>query len=172
MTEVVLVDENDNPLGTMEKLEAHRLGLLHRAISVLVFNENGELLLQQRALSKYHGGGLWTNTCCSHPLPDEYPATAAKRRLREEMGIDLNPVFSHTFLYKADVGDGLWEHELDHVFTGIFTGVPVLNPEEAMDWKVVSMDELRADVGRQPHRYSAWLRIILSDPRFQPAHVA
>ena len=172
MTRVVLVDENDNELGTMEKMEAHRQGLLHRAISVFVFNDQGDLLLQQRALSKYHGGGLWTNTCCSHPEPGEDPAVAAKRRLRQEMGIELDPVFSHHFLYKADVGDGLWEHELDHVFTGVFSGTPVLNPEEAMDWKAASMDDLRADVDLNPNRYSVWLRIILNDPRFQPVHVA
>lgn len=172
MTKVVLVDERDNDLGTMEKMEAHRLGLLHRAISVLVFNEHGELLLQQRAMSKYHGGGLWTNTCCSHPLPGEEPLAAAKRRLQEEMGIEIDPVFSHHFIYKAEVGRGLWEHELDHVFIGTFTGEPVLNPSEAMNWKAVALDDLRADVVRNPEHYSVWLRIILNDPKFVMAHVA
>ena len=169
--QVVLVDEKDAEIGLMEKLEAHEKGLLHRAISVLVFNSSGELLLQQRALGKYHGGGLWTNTCCSHPLPGEAAADAARRRLRQEMGIDLSPTFSHTFLYRADVGNGLWEHELDHVFTGRFDGVPVPDPDEAMDWRWVAMATLRTEILDHPERFTIWLRHILNDPAFRFAHV-
>ena len=169
--QVVLVNEKDDEVGLMEKLEAHEKGLLHRAISVFVFNSRGELLLQQRALGKYHGGGLWTNTCCSHPLPGESASDAARRRLRQEMGIDLAPTFSHTFLYRADVGNGLWEHELDHVFTGSFDGVPVPDPDEAMDWRWVDMGTLRTEIRDRPERFTIWLRHILNDPAFRFAHV-
>lgn len=173
MTEnVVLVDEQDREVGIMEKLEAHRKGVLHRAISVFVFNPAGDLILQQRALHKYHGGGLWTNTCCSHPYPGEAPADAARRRLRQEMGIDAEIKYSHCFIYQADVGNGLWEHELDHVFTCTFDGMPALNPEEAMAWRYISMDALRQEVNLRPTEFSAWLRIILDDPSFVLNHVA
>lgn len=171
MDEVVLVDENDNQTGLIEKMEAHRKGLLHRAISVFVYNSKGELLLQQRAMKKYHGGGLWTNTCCSHPLPDEEPKAAARRRLMQEMGMDAEVSFSHTFIYKADVGNGLWEHELDHVFTAVLDVTPKPNPEEAMAWRYISMDELKREVEQNPETFSAWLRIILHDPSFRLTHV-
>lgn len=173
MTEnVVLVDEQDREVGVMEKLEAHRKGVLHRAISVFVFNPSGELILQQRAMNKYHGGGLWTNTCCSHPYPGEAPLDAAHRRLKEEMGFETDLQFSHCFIYNADVGNGLLEHELDHVFTGIYSGTPALNPAEAMAWRPISMDALRQEVNLHPSEFSAWLRIILEDPAFILNHVA
>ena len=167
MEEVVLVDPSDRQVGTMEKLEAHRKGLLHRAISVFVFNSKGELLLQKRASTKYHGGGLWTNTCCSHPRVGENPADAVKRRLKEEMGIDCHPVFSHTFLYKADVGQGLTEHELDHVFTAIYDGAPIPDPTEAEDWRYIDEVSLKEEVARDPEKFSAWIKIILNDKKFR-----
>ena len=167
MEEVVLVDPSDRQLGAMEKLEAHRKGLLHRAISVFVFNSRGELLLQKRASSKYHGGGLWTNTCCSHPRVNETPSDAAKRRLKEEMGIDTQPVFSHTFLYKAEVGQGLTEHELDHVYTATHDGLPQLDPAEAEDWRYIDEATLRSEVKSDPEKFSAWIKIILNDPKFR-----
>ena len=140
---VVLVDNKDRELGTMEKMEAHEKGLLHRAFSVFLFNKKGEMLLQRRALDKYHSAGLWTNACCSHPKPDEEVQSAANRRLGEELGIsaELNHQFS--FYYKSDYENGLSEHELDHVFFGNFDEEPQLNPEEAMDWKYMAMDEKR-----------------------------
>jgi isopentenyl-diphosphate delta-isomerase len=121
-TEVILVDSEDNPIGTMEKMEAHEKGLLHRAFSVLIFNSKGQMLLQKRARSKYHSGGLWTNTCCSHPAPNESVAEAAKRRLKEEMGIDAEPKFAYKFIYKTPLDQNLVEHEVDHVFTATFDG--------------------------------------------------
>src|SRR5687768_10210348 len=118
MEEVILVDLLDNPIGTMEKMEAHRKGELHRAFSVLVFNSKGEMLLQKRSKKKYHSGGLWTNSCCSHPLPGEKIEVAASRRLKEEMGIDLMPRFSYKFIYRTDLDNALVEHEYDHVLIG------------------------------------------------------
>lgn len=168
MTEVVLVDRNDLQVGTMEKLEAHRQGLLHRAVSVFLFNSRGEVMLQRRASTKYHSAGLWTNTCCSHPYPGEPAADAACRRLKEEMGIDAQLDFSHTFIYKTNLEGGLIEHELDHVFIGFYEGEPSLNPEEADQWKFVPMAELMNDINVNPDQYTVWMRLILQDSRFQP----
>lgn len=167
MTEVILVDRHDQPLGTMEKLEAHRKGLLHRAVSVFLFNSRGDLMLQRRALGKYHSAGLWTNTCCSHPYPGEHAADAAHRRLREEMGIEADLDFSHTFIYKTELEDGLVEHELDHVYVGIFDGSPVPDPAEADQWKFIPMSELQADIQSNPDQYTVWMRLILQDSQFQ-----
>jgi isopentenyl-diphosphate delta-isomerase len=161
---VILVDEHDNDIGTMEKMEAHRTGALHRALSVLLFNSKGEFLLQRRAKSKYHSAGLWTNTCCSHPLPNETTLQAAKRRLREEMGIDLEPEFSHKFIYQVALNDGLIEHECDHVFIGYFDGEPLLNPDEADAWKYLSMSDLQNDMRLHPHLYTHWFKLIVNQP--------
>lgn len=161
MEQVILVDASDNAIGTMEKMEAHRTGLLHRAFSVLVFNSKGELLLQKRAVSKYHSGGLWTNTCCSHPAPSEPIHRAAQRRLLFEMGIDVEPKFAFKFTYRAELDHGLTEHELDHVFTATFDSVPIINPHEVEDWKYVELSALRADMTRAPERYTAWLKYIV-----------
>ncbi|MFN5911459.1 MAG: isopentenyl-diphosphate Delta-isomerase [Bacteroidota bacterium] len=163
MDQVILVDEFDRQVGTEEKLEAHRLGLLHRAFSVLVFDSEGKMLLQRRSFDKYHSGGLWTNTCCSHPAPGEAIEDAAKRRLSEEMGIccDLEKRFS--FIYKAELDKGLTEYELDHVLTGISDETPHLNPEEAMSFKWMAMNDLLDDVQRSPEKYTAWFRIILNE---------
>src|SRR3954468_18060458 len=128
--DVILVDEYDNEIGTMPKMEAHLKGKLHRAFSVFIFNAEGDLLLQQRALDKYHSGGKWTNTCCSHPRPGEDTLTAANRRLREEMGMNAELSHAFSFTYQADLLDGLTENEFDHVYFGISDDAPVMNPEE------------------------------------------
>src|SRR5258708_38595514 len=142
MEQVVLVDEFDQEIGTMEKMEAHRKGALHRAFSVLLFNSKGEILIQKRAREKYHSAGLWTNTCCSHPQPHEDIKESTRRRLKEEMGIDLQPDFSFKFLYKTNLDYNLIEHEIDHVFIGVFDGEPNVNQSEAEDWRFVPLDEL------------------------------
>ena len=159
MTQVILVDAQDQPLGTMEKMEAHEKALLHRAFSVFLFNSRGEMLLQQRALSKYHSGGLWTNACCSHPAPGEETGAAARRRLREELGLDLPVAKIFDFMYRADFDNGLTEHEFDHVFTGHYEGEVLFNPEEVMAVTYLSMDRLRSDMEQNPGKYTAWFRI-------------
>jgi isopentenyl-diphosphate delta-isomerase len=157
--EVVLVDANDIAVGSCEKLEAHRKGLLHRAFSVFIFNDKGELLLQKRAASKYHSAGLWTNTCCGHPRPGEDIVGAAKRRLREEMGIaaELNEVFY--FTYNEALGNSLVEHEYDHVFFGTVNAVPQPDPLEASDWKFVSCIQLKEDIITKPEQFTIWFRL-------------
>lgn len=164
MEEIILVDEQDNSIGTMEKMEAHRRGVLHRAFSVVLFNSRGEMLLQRRADSKYHSGGLWTNTCCSHPLRDEAIDDAAQRRLQYEMGIDLKPEFAFKFIYKTPLDKSLIEHELDYVFIGTFDGRPVINKEEVSDWKFMSLNDLRNDMKRSPELYTVWFRLIIDHP--------
>lgn len=163
---VILVNENDQEVGTMEKLQAHREGLLHRAFSILIFNNKGELLLQKRAQGKYHSGGLWTNTCCSHPIPNELIEVTTHRRLREEMGLDSKLEFAYKFLYKAQLDNNLTEHELDYVFIGTSDDLPTLNKSEAEDWKFVSMDWLKKDVAENPHHYTYWFRLIINHPEF------
>jgi isopentenyl-diphosphate Delta-isomerase len=164
MEHVILVDERDHEIGTMEKMEAHQKGLLHRAFSILIFNSKGELLLQQRALSKYHSGGLWTNSCCSHPRPGESTQDAAKRKLKQEMGIDLIPEFAFTFKYKAELDHGLTEHELDHVYFGKFDGEPKINHEEAIDWRFVDLKSLHHEIQNHSEKFTAWFKIILNHP--------
>jgi isopentenyl-diphosphate Delta-isomerase len=161
MEDVILVDEQDTIIGTMEKMEAHRQGKLHRAFSVLLFNSKGEMLLQKRAKGKYHSAGLWTNTCCSHPLPGEKMEDAAARRLKEEMGIDLRPAFAYKFLYKAHLDGDLIEHELDHVFIGDYNGKPIVNASEVEDWKYANMEWLRKDIQSNPDQYTAWFKLIV-----------
>ena len=160
---VILVDEHDREVGLMEKMEAHHKGLLHRAFSVLVFNENGELLLQRRAFGKYHSEGLWTNTCCSHPYPGESILEAGKRRLFEEMGFtcELSEVFS--FIYKAELENGLIEHELDHVLVGFSEETPHLNLEEVSAFKWMNVDEIKADIKENSSHYTAWFRILIEE---------
>ena len=161
MTEVILVDANDNAIGTMEKMEAHEKGLLHRAFSVLIFNSKRELLIQKRASTKYHSGGLWTNTCCSHPTPQESIEQAAKRRLKEEMGIEAEPAFTYKFIYKTDLDKNLIEYEVDHVLTAQFDGEPKVNENEVEDWKYVGLKELQRDALDNPHLYTEWFKLIL-----------
>jgi isopentenyl-diphosphate Delta-isomerase len=162
MEHVILVDTDDNELGTMEKMEAHRIGLLHRAFSILLFNAKGEILLQKRVMSKYHSGGLWTNTCCSHPLPNESMQEATRRKLLQEMGIDLQPTFSYKFIYKVALDKALLEHECDHVFLGQFDGTPVINPEEVEDWKYVDVQSLKIDMQKNPEAYTEWFKLIMN----------
>ena len=161
MESVVIVDAYDNELGTMEKMEAHEKGLLHRAFSVFVFNSNDELLIHRRALEKYHSGGLWTNTCCSHPRPGENLENAAHRRLMEEMGFDCELQHSFSFIYHAQLDKGLEEHELDHVFVGQYSGSPEVNREEVCEWKYVSMDSLSKEMQNTPELFTEWFKIAL-----------
>jgi len=158
--EVILVNEQDQQTGTMEKMEAHRKALLHRAFSVFIFNHKGEMLLQQRAKMKYHSPGLWTNSCCSHPRPGETVDAAARRRLKEEMGFDtpLKKIFE--FIYKTDFENGLTEFEFDHVYTGTYTGND-LNPDkqEVADYCFRSMEEIEQDLDSCPEKYSSWFKI-------------
>lgn len=160
MTEnVILVDVNDKQIGVMPKMEAHIEGKLHRAFSVFVFNTKGELLLQQRAHDKYHSGGKWTNTCCSHPRLGEETIDAAHRRLMEEMGLTCAISHEFSFLYKADVMEGITEYEYDHVFFGITDQLPVINPAEVAAYRYVQMADLLNEINTQPEEYTAWLKI-------------
>ncbi len=164
MEYVILVDEHDNEIGTMEKMEAHQQGFLHRAFSVLIFNSKGELLLQKRAQSKYHSGGLWTNTCCSHPHPEETIFQAAQRKLKQEMGIDLQTDFVFKFTYKISLENHLIEHEVDHVLIGYYDGQPILNPVEAEDWKFEKPELVKNDMLINPDKYTYWFKVILNHP--------
>jgi isopentenyl-diphosphate delta-isomerase len=165
MENVILVNEHDNEIGIMEKMEAHRSGLLHRAFSILLFNNEGEILLQKRSLKKYHSGGLWTNTCCSHPLPGEAMEHATIRKLKQEMGIDVRTEFAYKFIYKAVLEKGLTEHECDYVFTGIYNGTPIINEEEVEDWKYMNIISLRKDMLQNPHNYTSWFQLIVNHPQ-------
>ena len=167
--EVVLVDENGfdclNPDGTVKsagKSEAHAQGLRHRAVSVFIFNKSGQVLLQKRALDKYHSGGLWSNTCCTHPSPGEAPADVARRRLQEEMGMEcaLKEVFQ--FAYFAEVGTGVYESEYDHVFIGFSEVNPLPDPEEVSDWRWTSIEEVKQELASDPEKYSYWFRFCFS----------
>ena len=161
--EVILVDSNDNEIGRMEKMEAHQKGLLHRAFSVFVFNSKGELLLQKRALGKYHSEGLWTNTCCSHPSPDESIVVAAKRRLQEEMGFSCELVAAHSFIYHVSLDNDLEEHELDHILIGSCNEDPILNKEEASDFKWMKLEDIKEDLESNPMNYTSWFKIIIQE---------
>jgi isopentenyl-diphosphate Delta-isomerase len=157
--EVILVNEKDEEVGAMEKMEAHEKALLHRAFSVFIFNTRGEMLLQQRALTKYHSGGLWTNACCSHPFPGEETMIAAGRRLQEEMGFvtPVKKVFD--FVYKAEFDNGLTEHEFDHVFTGVYEGKIRMNKEEVNDYSYMSLDSITESLKTNPQKFTAWFHL-------------
>lgn len=161
--QVILVNEYDQEIGQMEKMEAHEKGLLHRAFSVFIFNSEGEMLLQKRALHKYHSPGLWTNSCCSHPYPNENVYDAANRRLNEEMGMSTDLNFAFSFQYKAEFDNGLIEHEYDHVFIGRTDQAPKLNPEEVAEFKYISIDELIQDIEINPDDYTPWFKICLNE---------
>ena len=158
---VVLVDENDRAIGIEGKLEAHQQGLLHRAFSAFIFNDRGELLLQQRAFNKYHGAGLWTNTCCSHPQWQEDILCAAKDRLDFEMGLKCSLKYSHAFTYKVDVENGLIEHEYDHVFVGYSNQEPIINTDEVQNFKWCHTEEILNDIRLNPLQYTKWFKMAL-----------
>lgn len=158
--EVILVNKNDEPIGTMAKMEAHEKAVLHRAFSVFVLNDNNEIMLQQRAAHKYHSPLLWTNTCCSHQRVGETNIEAGKRRLQEEMGFttELKELFS--FIYKAPFDNGLTEHELDHVMLGFYNKEPHINTDEVGNWKWMTAEEIKYDIIEAPENYTAWFKII------------
>ena len=164
--EVILVNQGNEPIGVGEKIEVHLTGALHRAFSIFTFNSSGELLLQKRAKTKYHSKSLWSNTCCGHPKPGETINEAAHRRLEEEMGFDCELRTVFTFLYKARIDNRFFEHEYDHVLTGLFDGEPILNTSEAEEWMYVDLSTLRRDIQKRPTDYSYWLRLLLMNPEF------
>jgi isopentenyl-diphosphate delta-isomerase len=162
--QVILVDHNDKAIGMEEKLRAHQNGgKLHRAFSIFIFNKKGETMLQQRAATKYHGGGLWTNTVCSHPRKGESAVQAAHRRLKEEMGFDceLHEVFA--FEYEAKMDKGLTEHEYDHVIFGRYEKAPKPNKEEVQDWKWISLEDLNTAIQKTPKKFTPWVKIAMFD---------
>lgn len=158
--QVILVNENDEKIGLMPKQEAHVKGLLHRAFSVFIFNHKNELMLQQRALHKYHTPGLWANTCCSHQRDGESSIDAGKRRLFEEMGFVAELKETTSFIYKAPFNNGLTEHELDHILVGSFEENPLINPEEVAAWKWMDLEEVKNDIQSNPEIYTPWFKII------------
>ena len=161
MEKVILVDKKDRQIGVEEKIKAHKEGKLHRSFSIFIFNSKGELLIQQREKSKYHSALLWSNTCCSHPGPSEDFKTAAKRRLKEEMGIKVNDLKEFaTFIYKVELGN-LIEHEFDHVFVGKFNGNPKPNKKEVEDFKWINLPDLKKDIKEHPRKYTFWFKRIL-----------
>ncbi|MDE3142711.1 MAG: isopentenyl-diphosphate Delta-isomerase [Bacteroidota bacterium] len=159
MEQVILVDKTDNEIGVMEKMETHEKALLHRAFSVFIFNSKGEMLLQQRAFSKYHSGGLWTNSCCSHPRPNENTLAAAERRLFEELGFSttLHKIFD--FTYKAEFDNGLVEHEFDHVYYGLYNGPIEMNQFEVCNVSYKKMEEIRDALQVHPEKYTVWFQL-------------
>ncbi len=159
MEDIILVNERDEQVGTMEKMQAHRSAQLHRAFSVFVFNSRGEMLLQQRAFNKYHSGGLWTNACCSHPRPGEETLQAAGRRLQEEMGFDVTLQKMFDFIYKSEFDNGLTEFEFDHVYGGVYDGAIVANKSEVYDFCFKSIDEIKESLLQSPGKYTVWFRI-------------
>ena len=165
MTEhVILVDQNDTPIGEMEKIEAHEKALLHRAFSVFVFNDQNELLLQKRASTKYHSGGLWTNTCCSHQRQGESSMDAAHRRLKEEMGFDCPLTHEFHFIYKVDFDNGLTEHEFDHVFFGRYNeNIIAFNPDEVEDFKYVSINKIQQQISEDASQFTFWFLIAFKE---------
>ncbi len=160
---VVLVDEFDNELGVMEKMEAHQKGVLHRAFSIFIFNSKGEVLLQKRAKSKYHCGGLWSNTCCSHPRQNESLVNATSRRLMEEMGMKVELFSSFSFIYKAELDKELVEHELDHVFVGYSNDIPLYNTDEVEGYCYLSPEDLMMGFEKHPEEYTPWLKICFEE---------
>lgn len=163
MEQVILVNLEDEQIGIMEKMEAHQLGLLHRAFSVFLFNDKGEMLLQRRAFSKYHSGGLWTNACCSHPRPNETIEQAATRRTFEELGCQPTLKIVHSFSYKAALDNGLTEHEFDHVLVGYYNGPMLLNPDEVTEVAYLPIDEIRQEIIDFPDKFTVWFKIIFEE---------
>jgi len=164
MPDVILVNENDEQIGTMEKIQAHVEGKLHRAFSIFVINNNSEILLQKRAKGKYHSAGLWSNSCCSHPKPNENITDASIRRLKEELGISVSSVKQlYSFIYKAEFENNLIEYELDHVLITNYNGVPEINIEEISDWHYYSIKKIKSMVEEAPENFTVWLKLILPE---------
>ena len=163
MEKVILVNENDQEIGLMEKMEAHEKGLLHRAFSVFIFNSKGEMLLQKRANSKYHSPNLLTNTCCSHPRSGESTLAAANRRLMEEMGMTCELEHAFHFIYKVELDQGLYEHELDHVFIGTSDIEPIINPEEVSEFTYQTTGHILEEIDRNPSDYTEWFKICFNE---------
>jgi len=163
---IILVDKNDKEIGVCEKIEAHKKGLLHRAFSVFTFNSKEELLMQRRAKEKYHSGGLWTNTVCSHPKKDENLEKWIKKRMVEEMGFftDIREIYS--FVYKSDYENGMIEYEYDHIFISFYNNNPKPNPDEVMDYKWMKIDDIKKDIDKNPEKYTIWFKILLSNDEF------
>lgn len=159
--DVILVNSDDQQLGSMNKLEAHQRGALHRAFSIFIFNSRGELLIQKRAREKYHSPSLWTNTCCSHPQPGETTMMGANRRLVMEMGMKVELSHQFQFYYKSDFENGLIEHEVDHVFFGYSDCQPLLNTNEASDWEYISLGDLLQKIELTPELFTSWFKICL-----------
>ncbi len=159
--EVILVDTEDNPVGTMGKMEVHEKALLHRAFSIFIFNKKKQMLLQRRAIGKYHSAGLWTNACCSHPKPGEDTLAAAQKRLQQEMGFTTSLQKAFSFTYKALFDNGLTEHEFDHVLIGYFDGGIEPNPHEVCDYCFMLIEEIETDIQLHPAKYTAWFKIAL-----------
>lgn len=163
MEQVILVDETDALVGRMEKFEAHKKAKLHRAFSIYTFNKKGEMLLQRRAIHKYHSGGLWTNTCCSHPRPGEKTIDAAHRRLKEEMGFDCDVSWIFKCKYKAGLDNDMTEHELLHVYVGRYDGVVEPDPEEVDAYEYKALDKIQQEIAEYPERYTEWFKIIIKE---------
>jgi len=159
--DLILVNEADEPIGVMEKIEVHKKALLHRAFSIFIFNHKNQLLLQQRALSKYHSAGLWSNTCCSHPEPGEETAVSASRRLKEEMGFEAPLKFAFQLIYKAEFDNQLTEHELDHVFVGRYDGDVFPNQDEVNETVYLSIEDVLSEMKTKPQMFTEWFKIIL-----------
>lgn len=168
MERLILVNKRDEPIGFQEKLKAHQLGQLHRAFSIFVFSHTGQLMLQRRSLEKYHCGGLWSNTCCGHPRPEEQLEQAIHRRLREEMGFDcyLRKIFK--FTYKTKFDNNLWENEYVHIFFGQYDGLPELNLDEVSAWKWLDVSDLKKEIKASPEKFTYWLKKELAHPKFEP----
>ena len=157
--DLILVDNNDVPTGSMEKMEVHQKALLHRAFSIFIFNSKGDMLLHQRAANKYHSGGLWTNACCSHPRKGQLTIEAAEIRLQQEMGFTVPLKKAFAFTYKAALDNGLTEHEYDHVFIGTYDGDIQPDEDEVKDFCFVSMEEIKKNIQSHPQKYTAWFKI-------------
>jgi isopentenyl-diphosphate delta-isomerase len=159
LQQLILVNEQDEAIGVAEKMEAHQKGLFHRAFSVFIFNAKGEMLLQQRAIKKYHSGGLWTNACCSHPYVNQQIQEAAEKRLQEEMGFTTSLQKAFTFTYKASFENGLTEHEYDHVFIGKYSGTILPSAEEVEDYCYKTINEIEEEIITFPTKYTEWFKI-------------
>lgn len=158
---VILVDEQDREVGHMEKLEAHQKGALHRAFSIFLYNDSGQMLLQKRAVEKYHSGALWSNTCCSHPVPGVHISKCLEEKLFQEMGIQASLQKAFDFKYKALLDNGLVEHEYDHVYVGIYNGFPNPNPEEVAAWRYADSEDLQKEIYDAPELFTPWFKLLL-----------